>query len=408
MNPFLGPIVNALRGGPLDPIELDLKARTDDDEAWSRLVADDGQRMLPVTVIRGAGDADDEAGEAATSAADEAAAARIAATRAPLIMADVDLGPLLARHVAEQARQLLPGKRRAVTRIRGLLRRLRPVGILLADEYHRQDWLIAAAAEAIPVAAVQHGILHRSHNGYIHASRPPSLRLPGRTYVFGRWERDLLIEHSVFHPDEVVVGGSPRLDLVRPGPSDPVAVRAALGIAPGERLVVVSGTHSAVIRRFQLPMALTALVDRPLPAVHVVVKLHPGERDDGPYRATMAWASAARGLAPPPVTLVRSIDLYALLAAADAHIGIHSTLLTEAVMTGTPNLLFASFASADLLEYVDAGVAVPFGSGADLLAVLDGATGHVEPAARQAFIDAHLEPGSASQRIADDLSAWLT
>ncbi len=408
MNPFLGPVVHALRGGPLDPIELDLKARIDDDEAWSRLVADDGQRMLPVSVIRGAADADDDAHDAASSAADDAAAARIATARAPMIVAGVDLGPLLAGHVAEQARGLLPGKRRAATRIRGLLRRLRPAGILLADEYHRQDWLIAAAAEAIPVAAVQHGILHRSHNGYIHATRPASLRLPSRTYVFGRWERDLLIEHSVFRPDEVVVGGSPRLDLVRPGPSDRAAIRAALGIAPGERLVVVSGTHSAVIRRFQLPMALTALVDRPLPAVHVVVKLHPGERDDGPYRATMAWGSAAGGLAPPPMTLVRSIDLYGLLAAADAHIGIHSTLLTEAVMTGTPNLLFASFASADLLGYVDAGVAVPFRSGADLLAVLDGSIGHIEPAARAAFIDAHLEPGSASQRIADDLSAWLT
>jgi hypothetical protein len=405
MNPFLGPIVNVLRGGPLDPIELDLKARIDDDESWSRLVANDGQRLLPVSVIRG-GNVDDDA-DLATSAADEEAAMRIAASGASLVVADVDLGPLLAGHVAEQARRLLPRKRRAVAQIRGLLRRLRPAGILLADEYHRQEWLIAAAAEGVQVAAVQHGILHRFHNGYIHASRPPSLRLPGRTYVFGRWERDLLIEHSVFREDEVVVGGSPRLDVVRAEPGDRAAIRTELGVAPGDRLVVVSGTHSAVIRRFQLPMALAALVDRPLPRVHVVVKLHPGERDDGPYRATIAWATAARGVAPPPVALIRSIDLYGLLAAADAHIGIHSTLLTEAVVTGTPNLTFASFASADLLGYIQAGVAVPFRSGADLLAVLDGAAGYMEPAARTAFIEAHMEPGSASRRIADDLSAWL-
>ena len=77
-------------------------------------------------------------------------------------------------------------------------------------------------------------------------------------------------------------------------------------------------------------------------------------------------------------------------------------------MCGTPNLTFASFASADLLGYVEAGVAVPFRSGADLLAVLDGDAGRVEPAARQAFVDAHFEPGSASRRIADDLTAWLS
>ena len=70
------------------------------------------------------------------------------------------------------------------------------------------------------------------------------------------------------------------------------------------------------------------------------------------------------------MTLVQSIDLYQLLAAADAHIGIYSTVLTEAVMTATPNLMFAALATADLLGYVAAGVAVPVRSGADVLAAL--------------------------------------
>jgi hypothetical protein len=83
-------------------------------------------------------------------------------------------------------------------------------------------------------------------------------------------------------------------------------------------------------------------------------------------------------------------------------------VLSEAVMTGTPNLLFASFASADPLDYIEAGVAVPFRSGADLLALLDGAVSRTadEPT-RRAFLDAHYEPGSASRRIADDLTRWL-
>jgi hypothetical protein len=413
INPYLGPIVDVLRGGPLDPIELDLKAKIDDDAVWSRLIDPDGERLLPATAIwQAGGDPDDPTDPNAADGADAedaAAADRIAAADAPMPVAGVDLGPLLARHVAEQARTLLPRKRRAVARIRALLRRLRPAGILLADEYHRQDWLIAAAAEGVPVAAVQHGILHRAHNGYIHASRPAALRLPDRTYVFGRWERALLLERSVFRPEEVVVGGSPRLDLVRPGPVDRAAVRAELSVGPGDRLVVVSGTHGALIRRFHLPMALVALVDRPLPNVHIVVKQHPGEPDDGPYRAAIDGAARARGLTPPPLSIVRSVDLYRLLAAADAHIGIHSTVLSEAVMTRTPNLLFASFASADPLDYLDAGVAVPFRSGADLLALLDGGDSRApDEATRRTFLDAHYEPGSASRRIAEDLTRWLT
>ena len=338
----------------------------------------------------------------------EAIADRIAASDAPLVVAGVDLGPLLAGHVAAQARNLLPRKRRAVERIRALIRRLHPAGILLADEYHRQDWLIAAAAEGVPVAAVQHGILYPAHNGYIHATRPPTLRLPDRTYVFGRWERDVLLEHSVFRPDEVVVGGSPRLDFVRPGAVDREGVRAELGIAPGDRMMVLSGTHGPMQRRFHVPVALAMLVDRPLPGIHLVVKQHPGERDAGPYRAVVERAAAARGYAAPPMTLVQSIDLYRLLAAADAHIGIYSTVLTEAVMTATPNLMFASLATADLLGYVAAGVAIPVRSGGDVLAAIAAADAEpVDDATRQAFLDLHFEPGSASQRIADDLVAWL-
>ena len=408
INPFLGPIVDQLRGGPLDPIEVELIAKVDDDAAWSRLVAPDGERLLPGSVIWDGG-ADPDEDDGTESAADAYTVAdRIARSDAPLIVAGVDLGPLLAHHVATQARNLLPRKRRAVDRIRALLRRLHPAGILLADEYHRQDWLIAAATEGIPLAAVQHGILYPAHNGYVHATRPPTLRLPDRTYVFGRWERDVLVGHSVYRSDEVVVGGSPRLDLVQPGAADREAVRAELGIATGERMVVVSGTHGAMQRRFHVPVALSMLTDRPLPGIHLVVKQHPGERDDGPYRAVVERAAAARGHVAPPMTLVRSIDLYRLLAAADAHIGIYSTVLTEAVMTGTPNLMFAGLATADLLGYGAAGVAAPVRSGADVLAALDEVRDRpVDDATRQAFLDLHFEPGSASERIAADLVTWL-
>jgi GAF domain-containing protein len=172
---------------------------------------------------------------------------------------------------------------------------------------------------------------------------------------------------------------------------------------------VLSGTHGPMQRRFHVPVALAMLVDRPLPGIHLVVKQHPGERDDGPYRAVVERAAAARGHAAPAMTLVQSIDLYQLLAAADAHIGIYSTVLTEAVMTATPNFMFAALATADLLGYVAAGVAVPVRSGAEVLAALAAADAHpVDSATRQAFLDLHFEPGSASQRIADNLVAWLT
>ncbi|OGO54969.1 MAG: hypothetical protein A2V85_09710 [Chloroflexi bacterium RBG_16_72_14] len=225
--------------------------------------------------------------------------------------------------------------------------------------------------------------------------------------MFGRWERDVLVEQSVYRDDEVHVGGSPRLDVGVRRQADREAVRAELSIAPGNRMVVLSGTHGHLHRRFLYPVALARLFDRPVPGIHLVIKLHPAEVDEGPYRAVIEGVAAARGFAPPPISVVRDVDLYRLLAAADAHLGIHSTVLTEAVFVGTPNLLASATLGGDLLGYVEASVALPVADGGELLAALEAAADATTPEAREAFIAVHFEPGSAATRIAEDLLAWL-
>jgi hypothetical protein len=227
--------------------------------------------------------------------------------------------------------------------------------------------------------------------------------------VFGQWERTRLVHDSVYRDDEVVVAGSPRLDLYRAEAVDRDAVRAECGVAPGDRLVVLSGTWGEIYRRFHYPVVLARLFDRPLPRVHLVVKLHPAEPDEGPYRAVIEGVAAARGFAPPPITVVQDVDLYRLLAAGDAHLGIHSTVLTEAVSVGTPNLLATGILGGDLLDYVEGAVALPVTSGEELLAALDDAsTGAITADARAAFLAYHFEPGSATERIAGDLLAWMS
>ena len=405
MNPYLGPIVDRLRGSRLDPIEIDIRAKLADDQAWDRFRGPEAARLLPSDAIWLSGapwPADDLQGWA------DGAADRIGASTAPILVAGVDLGPALRARITGEVRRSMAPHVRTVARIRRLIRLLRPSGILLADEYHRQEWLSAAHAEGLPTAAVQHGMIYRWHNGYIHPTRPASLRLPNRTYVFGEWEQQLLRSASVYRADEVQVGGSPRLDLVPPEAVHRDAVRRELGVAPSDRMVVISGTWGQIYRRFHYPITLAALVDRPLPGVHLVVKLHPGEPDEGPYRQVIEATAAAGGFEPPPITIVQSIDLYRLLAAADAHIGVHSTVLTEAVAAGTPNLIDDSLAAADLLGYVPAGVARVVHDGGELLQALDDlARGGVDETARRQFLDAHFEPGNASERIAEDLLAWL-
>ena len=461
MNPYLDPIVDRLRGTRLEPIVLDIRARVADDVGWERIGGGAEPRLLPVDALaaeplavpppsarsaparpapaRSSDNARSAASAASTSPTAAPAAggppgrtepggrSRVApdgstaggmdpalvawrdAVASPIPTSGIDLGPLLAAEVAATASRFLPGMAASIDRIGRFLERVRPAGIVLADEYHRQDWMAAARSVGIPVAAVQHGMIYPRHNGYIHAARPEALRLPDRTFVFGRWERDLLRTRSVYRDDEVTVGGSPRLDLVHIDRRDGARVRRDLGVGDGERLVVISGTWGGIYRRFHYPIALAALVDRPLPGVHFVIKLHPGEPDEGPYRRILEDAAAARGIAPPPVTAVQAIDLYRLLAAADAHLGIHSTVLTEAVVTRTPNLLAEGLLGADLLGYIPAGVARAVRNGGDLLAALDPNAGPaMTDADAIAFQTAHFEPGDASERIATDLMAWLS
>jgi hypothetical protein len=407
VNPYLSPVVDALRGTALEPIEIDLKARVDDDIWWERLNAPDGVRLLPSSAIWRAGEAEGGAGSGVDTGSADRWVTAVNEIRTPVIVHGVDLGPALVKRVSGLAARWMPSKARAVTSIRALLRSLRPAGVLLADEYHRQDWLTAARAESVPIAAIQHGMIYRGHNGYVHRERPDSLALPDRTYVFGEWERDVLVQNSVYRDDEVRVSGSPRLVLVDAAPDpDAAALRAELGVRPGDRMVVLSGTYGPAHRRFHIPYALDRLLDRPWPNVHLVVKQHPGEKDRGPYEALVAGLAAARGFAAPPVTVVQYIDLYRLLRSADAHLGIHSTVLTEAVAAGTLNLLADTLASSDLLGYVEAGVAVPVRDGADFLAALD-APEAITPWARSAFLARHFREGRASDRLRDELLEWL-
>jgi hypothetical protein len=142
--------------------------------------------------------------------------------------------------------------------------------------------------------------------------------------------------------------------------------------------------------------------DRALPGIHLVVKQHPAEADEGPYRAVIESVAAAGGFAPPPISIVRDVDLYRLLRAADAHLGLHSTVLTDAVAAGTPNLIAIVEGHADLLGYVAAGVATPVRDVGDVRAAMS-APPHATEEARQAFLADHFRPGDAGARIADTI-----
>jgi hypothetical protein len=404
VDPNLGGVIDRLRATGEDPtvIGLGLDHRVDAD--WPAIEADDD--LIPQTIVQsrwGAPDPPDPAPEEMVRSLD--------ATLAVALDVDgIDLGPALLAELRSFVRSGLPVTRRQIPRVGRLLDELRPGAILLTHEGIRTPWLVAAGRLGVPTFAVQHGVIYPTHPGYAHA-RHPGLVLPTRTFVFGDYERDVLLDHGGYRDDEVAVSGSPRVDLDSPTGEAPastererVAVRRELGVGDGDRMLVISTVNLPFIRRFHVVQMLARLFDGPLPGVHLVFKKHPGELDDGPYEILLAGLARAGGYAPHRLTVVREIDLYRLLRAADAHLGLRSTVLTDAVVVGVPNLIAAVQAHGDMLGYVQAGVARPVRDVDELRAALTDPQPQAE-AARTAFLERHFRSGDASARIAAAIGA---
>ena len=284
---------------------------------------------------------------------------RLAAAPSPALrVGRTDLGPALRAEVQRLAAASAAAHQRLRPRVEALLAELRPAAVLMTHEGLRTTWLLAASRHEIPTFAVQHGVIYPTHPGYRHR-RQPGLALPTKTFVYGPFERRTLLDVGGYEPDEVAVSGSPRVDLDRETrgvhePDDGSAaadrrlVRGDLGVADDDRLLVVSTLFHPFIRWSHLTNMLERLLGGPSPGVRVVFKLHPGDRE-GPWGCS--WASPARRRSLSD-SVILDIDLYRLLRAADAHLGMHSTVLTDAVVVGTPNLIATVDAHTDLLGYI--------------------------------------------------------
>ena len=404
-DPLFGAVIPRLADQGIQPLLVGpfLDHRVDADRQLLEAHPD----VLPGTALGRWSAAEDRARGEAAAAAVMAASEALAGT--PLAVDGVDVAPRLAETLARQAARI--SRRDVVMRARleRFLADVRPGAVILAQEGIHTAWLVASHSAGLPTFAVQHGVLYPGHPGYPNRSHP-ALPLPTHTFTYGDYERDILVGRGAYRPDMVTAVGSPRLDLdMLDGggnrtPAERAAVRRELGLADGERLLVVSTVNLRFVQRSHFVHTLARTLGGPLPRVHIVFKQHPGEFERGPYEDLLLGLARAGGYDPPPIGVVKDIDLYLLLRAADAHLGALSTVLSEAVVAGTKNLISVVDGHADLLGYVEAGVATPVRSPADVLAALDDPR-PPDRAARAAFLGRHFRPGDASGRIVEAVAA---
>jgi hypothetical protein len=392
-DPFIDPAIARLAEGGEAVAMVALGRNHRDPDDWA--VLRDDPRMLPFSYVRARERRDDDPD------LDEAPIVLPEMAASGFPVGGRDLAPAVLTLLDAYTGTWLATRRQWGTWAGRFLDELRPRALLIDREGTRADWIGAAQQRGIPVIAVQHGMIYRGNPEYFRTRIPGSL-VPDRTCVFGPWERDLLVREAGFEPRSVVVIGSPRAPGSEPAARsarDRGAVRGSLGVRDDDRLLTVSAAHNPMGELITACM-LGSTLDGPLPGVHVAVKAHPQDREPGDYPALFAGLAAAGGYDPPPVTVIRDIDLTRLLAASDAHLGHSSTVLTDAVAVGVPNLVAVGQAQADQLGYAAHGVATAVRSVDDVRACM------ADPRApsaevRAAFLADHFLPGDATGRLAD-------
>lgn len=402
VDPLVGPIIDRLRERDASPIVVGLGLDHRDAAHRSAIEGDDD--LLPGSILLSRYRSSAE--EDPTPRID-AAVASFTSIDASLVIDGADLTMAALAEIERSLRSVVASSLRQIPRITRLIEEIHATALLLTHEGIRTPWLVAARRRGVPTAALQHGMIYPAHPGY-RIPRHPAWVRPDRTFVYGPWERRVLLEAGGYEADEVEVSGSPRDDPASAGAtceathaSERAAVRRELGVAHGDRLLLISTTFSRLGRRYLLHM-LRRLLDDPLPGVHLLFKQHPGEPDRGPYEALIHGLAEAGGWTPPPMSVVRSEDLMRLLRACDAHLGLYSTVLTDAVLADTPNLTALVSPVHDLLGYVPAGVARPVGTPSEVLAALAEPT-RADPAARRSFLADHFDGTDAPGVIAE----WL-
>ena len=395
VDPYVTPVLNALEADGHQVVSIGLAVDIRERHDWE--VINGEPRMLPMSFLsrreplpRGDGRISADANRRLRDI--------------PRLSIDVegfDLGPAI-RSITGDLGLWFEKQRHGMLWAERVIETLQPSALFTGWEGARTMWLGAAHRLGVPTVAVQHGVIYPNNPDYYRPAHPGLVR-PDVTCVYGPYERDLLLDGGRYKPGTVVVSGSPRVrpdDAPMPAtPDERDEVRAELGVADGDRLLVLSAARNPVGDEMHAISMAARLLDGPLPGVHVVVKLHPEEESGDPYERLLTGLARAGGYAPPALSIVRDMDLYRLLRAADAHLGLYSTVLTDAVLTGTPNMIAVGQAYADAIGYVPDGVAVPVATVDDVRAFM----ADPRPPTREArarFVEEHYRGGDATQRIA--------
>ena len=225
---------------------------------------------------------------------------------------------------------------------------------------------IAGKLKGVPTLEVQHGVIHPSHQGYMHAKdeispegsvKSPYCPIPDKMAVYGNYHKELLTKKSIYPENSVVVTGQPRYAFL----SDVDKIYSKEDFF---KQYQINSNHKIILwtTSFQGPRDEENIKD--LKAVFkaiqgiknatLIIKPHP---HDNKRHINMIKANL-RNYNIDAVITPSSSDTYEQLFACDLMITRGSTTGMEAIALNKPVIVLNLTGKPGAIDYVEQGVAL--------------------------------------------------
>lgn len=263
---------------------------------------------------------------------------------------------------------LFPLEAKYLALIRRMIKHKNPDLFLVINEYNWRErpLIIAAKAELVPTLAMQHGVIHPFHRGYIYDNNEisgenqthlPYCPIPDMTALYGEYHKDLLTKTSSYPQDRVTVTGQPRYDilsiLMKEVSSE--AIRAKY-FQNNDFINILWTTqcHGLTIeeniQNFNAVFSAVAELDN----VNLIIKQHPGEGN----KYTDLINESLKNYSINVQICPKDSNILELLYACDLVITKSSTTGLEGVALNKPLIILNLSGDPDPVDYVDQGVAL--------------------------------------------------
>ena len=273
-----------------------------------------------------------------------------------------DLYNLMETTIKYYFYRTLPRALKHIEIAKRMIEKENPDLILVQNEYgdFEQSLVIASKLKRVPTLAVQHGVIIPTNRGYLFNKEEKGKRiLPDITCVYSQYYHNLLINTSIYEPEQVVVTGQPRYDILHH--VDKIYAKEKIlkryKINPNHKIILwTTQSHSLEISKEENINNLKVVFDtmQNLENTTLIIKQHPGERETH----TKMIEKYLNDYKINALLIPKRSDTYEQIFVSDLMITQYSTTAMEAVVMNKPVIILNMSGKPDPVEYVKEGVAL--------------------------------------------------